>query len=496
MTRSGRSRWQSILALAAIAFVCGAARSAEAQNYRSLKPMPVAEARALTGKVSTILRGAGNPSADDLKVLDDYFMKYFFPSMTVYQPPEALGQLSTSRDWLFTRYLNVAKSQAARDHLTNNTLKAMGAIAQGAYHPAVRYNAALIVGQLEQTPGTPLPASNDVLLALLEKDEINKVPVPTALKVAAIVGLQRRVNGMESALAERVRKAATAVALRKETPDDATPEVYGWVRRSAARLLAAQVAGGMTPDVHQTMVTLISDKSIGLDDRCNIAQLLKPAMYQKAEGLDVESMTIALGDLAKQVLAVETKDAKKYLDELFSGGAAFAPGPGGGFPMGRGGEMGGRGFGGGSVDYTMIEETGPTYERRRMIDRLLAVADGASAVAAGGTDESKAKLRELVAALRDVAVPAAEERALVEKIAPAVQTLSVDVNKLVATWVPAATTEDDAEADEFGAAAAPAPAEPAEEDSPPAADEDDATEEAPAEPAAGPAAEAPAAAAG
>ena len=31
----------------------------------------------------------------------------------------------------------------------------------------------------------------------------------------------------------------------------------------------------------------------------------------------------------------------------------------------------------------MPEELGPTYERRRMIDRLLAIADGASAVAAG-----------------------------------------------------------------------------------------------------------------
>lgn len=479
MTISGRSRWQSILALALVTVACCATRSAHAQNYKALQPTPAPAARALTGRVSTILRGAGNPSAEDLKVLDDYFMKYFFPSMTVYQPPEALGNLATSREWLFTRYINISKSQAARDHLTGNTLKAMGAIAKGGYHPAVRYNAALIIGQLDQTPGTPLPGATEVLVSLLESDEFNKVPAPTALKVAAIIGLQRRLDGMEPALAERVSKAATAVALRKEAPDDASPEVYGWVRKNAAKLLTSQVAKGMTPAVHETMVTLISDKTIDLDDRCNIAQLLKPDMYKTAEGLDLDSMVIALGDLAKQVLTLEAKDAKKYEDEYYgSGGASFAPGGGGGggFAGGRGGEMGmmGGGFGGGM----MPEETGPNYERRRMIDRLLAIVAGTTAVAAGGTDESKAKLNELADSLKSVAIPSAEEKATLEEIAPAVQDLSVDVNKLVATWIPAAAADaaEEPGAGDFGeepAADEPAEGAPAAEEAPaePAGDE-------------------------
>jgi hypothetical protein len=485
MTHPGRLRWQSILALALVAAACGATRSADAQNYRALKPTPIAEARALTGRVSTILRGAGNPSAEDLKVLDDYFNRYFFSSMTVYEPPEVLGQLGTSREWLFTRYINIAKSQGARDHLTSITLKAMTAIAKGGYHPAVRYNAALIIGQLDQTPGAPLPAATEILVSLLENDEFSKVPAPTALKVAAIIGLQRRVDGLEPAMAERVSKAATAIALRKETPDDATPEVYGWVRKNAAKLLTALVAKGMTPAVHQTMVTLISDKTIDLDDRCNIAQLLKPDMYKTAEGLDLDAMTVALGDLAKQVLTLEAKDAKKYEEEFYSGGGGFDPGAGGGagMPMGRGGERGmmGGGFGGAGM---MLEETGPTYERRRMIDRLLAIADGASAVAAGGTDESKAKLSKLVDAVRGVAVASAAEDATLEEIAPAVQDLSVDVNKLVATWIPAAAADaaDEPAAGDFGEE--PVADEPA--DDPAAADagEPEAdVEEAPAKPA-------------
>lgn len=448
MTTSGRSRWQSIFTLALVAVAFGAARPAAAQ--KALKPqIEKAQAAALTGRVATILRDTNDPGDAEKKVLDDLFMKYIFPSMTAYDPPEALGQLANSREQLFTRYINTSKSQGARDYLNSKTLLAMSSIAKGPFHPAVRYNAALIVGQLDQASGTPLPAANEVLISLLESDEFNKTQVPTALKIAAIIGLQRRIAGLEPALAERISKAATAIALRKEAPDDASPEVYGWVRKNAAKLLTAQVAAGMTPAVHQTMVTLISDKTIDLDDRCSIAQLLKPDMYKSAQGLDVNAMTLALGDLAKQALAVEAKDAKKYLDELMKGGVPA--GGMGGFGGGRG-EMGMRGgFGGGGMGMTMLEETGPTYERRRMIDRLLAIADGASAVAAGGDDESKAKLNELVIALRGVAEPATEEKALLEKIAPAVEDLSVDVNKLVATWIPAAAADDEPAAGEFGA---------------------------------------------
>ncbi|BBO36559.1 hypothetical protein [Lacipirellula parvula] len=493
MTRTGRSRWQSIVTLATLAVGCATALTASAQSYRALKPIPLAQAKAISGKVATILRNTTDPSADDTKTLNEFFMKYIFPSMTVYDPPEALGQIAITRDQLFTRYINTAKSQGARDYLTSNTLKAMDAIAKGYYHPASRYNAVLIIGQLNDAAGKPLPAATEPLLAILENTEFKTgnatVEVPTALKLAAMIGLQRRVDGMDPALAARVTKAATAIALLKEAPEDAPPEAYGWVRKQAAKLLAAQVAKSMTPPVQETFVALLADKSIHLDDRCGIAQLLKPEMYTAAQGLDVEAMTNALGELSKQVLSLEADDAKKFEDEFYkNGGGGFGTG-GGGMGFGRGGgEMGMGNFG------MMPEDLGPKYERRRMIDRLLAVADGASAVAAGGTDESKAKLTELAASLRGVAEGSAPDNVSEVQIAPEVRKLAVSVNKMVTTWAPAAAAGDDAAMeDEFGAEAAAD--EPADEAADPAGDAEAAPAGADAvEPAADkPAAEAPAA---
>lgn len=496
MTRTGRSRWQSIVTLATLAVGCVTALTASAQSYRALKPTPVAAAKAISGKVATILRDTNNPGAEETKLLNEFFMKHIFPSMTVYDPPEALGQIALTRDQLFTRYINTAKSQGARDYLASNTLKAMDAIAKGYYHPASRYNAALVIGQLNDASGKPLPAATEPLLVLLENDEFKSgnatVEAPTALKLAALIGLQRRIDGMDPAIAARLTKAATAVALRKETPEDAAPEAYGWVRKQAAKVLAKQVAAGMTPPVQETFVALISDKSINLDDRCNIAQFLKPDMYKAAQGVDTAAITAALGELSKQVLALEVKDAKKFEDEVYKNGA-FATGPGGG-GMGRGMEMGmGRGMEGGmGIGMSMPEDLGPNYERRRMIDRLLAIADGATAVAAGGTDDTKAKLTELATTLRTVAEGSAADAASTEQVAAEVVRLSSNFNKMLAAWAPAAgaASDDSAMDEEFGAEAAAD--EPTDEEAEPAAD----GEAAPAgEEAAEPAADEPAAAA-
>lgn len=470
MTHPGRSRWQSIVTLTVLAALAGGVDSVWAQSFKVIQPqVPAAQLRTLTGQVATILRAANPPSPADIEVLDTYFMKYLYPSITQYEPPSALGQLSTTRDQLFSRYINVAKSQAARDHVVAGTLKAMGAIAKGSYHPAVRYNAVLIIGQLDQTPGKPLPAGTETLVSLLENDEFNKVAVSTALKVGAIVGLQRHVvAGVEPALAERITKATLAIATREEAPDDATPKVYGWVRKQAARLLTTQQAKGLKPEVNQALVTLISDKTIDLDDRCAIAQLLKPDMYKGAEGLDGDAMAVALGDLAKRVLDFEADKAQDYLEEVIGTGG-FAAG-GGGFGMGRGGGFGeGGGFGGmgmGGMGMAMPIDTGPKYEKRRMIDRTLAIADAADAVAAGGSDELKAKLTELSTAIRTVAMGAADDQAVNEDITDSVIRVSKDVTLLVANWGPAAgPAEVEADDEEF-------PMEAPEEEEAPAEEED------------------------
>lgn len=445
MKRHGHLWWQSIVTAVALILSVGAMRPALGQNYKVIPPrVNEAQAKVLGGQVATILRNAAGPDAAAIKLLDDYFKGSYYPLMTSIDA-EALGELAVKREKLFQLYINPVKSQGARDHLYTITLQAMGAIAKGPYHPAVRYNAALILGQLDSQPGVKaLPAGTEALLTLLENEQFNKVAVPTAVKVAAIVSLQRHVRlGVEPPVAERISKAALAVANREELPEDASAKAYGWVRRQAAKVLAMQFEKGLTPPAYETFVRLVADEKMDLDDRCAIAGLLKPEMFSGAQGLDAEAMTQALGGLARKVLAFEAEEAGDYVDAMIGGGVPAAGGFSGRFEGGGGdfGLEGGRGGfgGGGGLDLNALglEDQGPKYEKRRMIDRTIAIVAGAEALKAGGSDELKERLTEFSTMILEVAEAAAPENARNEDIAPSVVQLQEDVDRLVSNWAPA-----------------------------------------------------------
>lgn len=462
MTLHGRLCWQSVVA--ALAVVAAAhSQPAAGQNYKVIEPrVNEAQAKVLGGQVATILRDPAAPAGAANKQLDDFFKGYLYSSMTSTDPIQ-LGLLAEKREQLFQRYINAAKSPAARDYLNTITLQAMGAIAKGPYHPAVRYNAALIIGQLDAQPGAKvLPAATEALLALLENDEFNKTPVPTAVKVAALVSLQRHVRlGVDAPTGERIGKAALAAANREELPEDASAKAYGWVRRQAAKVLAMQHEKGMTPAVLDTFTRLISDSKIELDDRCAIAGLLQPTMFAGAQGLNVDATAQAVGELARDVLEVEAKDAGEFVDQMIEGGVPAGGGFGGGFEGGRGGfgmeggPRGGFGMEGGGMDFAMLgqQDQGPKYEKRRMIDRTLGIVAAAEALKAAGSDELKARLTEFSAAILAVAEAAAPDNADLEAITPEVVQLAKDVNRLVGSWAPAKPAAEDE------AAPAEAPAE-------------------------------------
>jgi hypothetical protein len=461
-----------------------------AQHYQVIQPpVNLAQAKTLSGQVATIIRDAQAPNADAQKILTDFFMRYLYPSMTAYEDPVALGELAKKREDLFQRYINAAKSPQTRDFLNTNTLKAMTAIAKGNFHPAVRYNAALILGQLDVQPGAkPLPAGTEAVLAFLENDQFNNVPVPTAVQIAALVSLQRHVRlGVDPPVAERITKAALAIANREEIPEDATTKSYGWVRRQAAAVLAVQFEKGLTPPVFNAYVRLIRDKKADIDDRCGVAQLLRPSMFQGAQGLAAPDMAVALGELAREVLEIEAEEAEEYLDKVVGAGGgvpAFGGGEGGrgafggergGYGGAFGGERGGYGgrggFGGegGGGFAPMMQDLGPKYEKRRMIDRTLAIVNGAQALAAGSPDELKQRLTEFSSAIQAVAESAAPENAVNEVITDAVLDLRDEVDRLVSRWAPAAPPadevieeEDEAEAAEEAGEPAPAAEAPAE----------------------------------
>jgi hypothetical protein len=229
------------------------------------------------------------------------------------------------------------------------------------------------------------------------------------------------------------------------------------MRTLAAQVLVSQHAAGVTAPVNDVLVNLIGGNELGLDDRCRIAEMLVPGMYSGAQGVDTEGMALAVGKLAKAVLAEERKKAQEYQDEMV-GDNTFVPGGfggggRGGFDGGRGGYGGGGGrggFGGGMMG-EFAEDTGPHYERRRLVDRLVAVQTATGAVMGSGSDDLKQRVTELANLLKDAVTKAADEDTTELALADLVVELARDVNGIVNGWTAdnAPAGGEDAGDDEF-----------------------------------------------
>lgn len=478
-----------VAAAATMALLLVAAPSAMAQQQSPAQ---------LKARVNVILRQAQDPTAAERTILDDYFGKSFFASMND-ASPAGLGKLAETRKVLFTQFLNGRGSQAAQEHVMNLAMKSVGNYAVGNYHPAIRYNAVLIIGQMSK-PGSAAPytPATSALVMMLEKDDFRGVPVTSPVRLAALVGLDRHTSlGADPTLAERITAAALAVATNQETPADASPEVHDWMRRLAVKVLANQQKAGLTVPAYEAMAKLIGSKQVNLDDRCGIAELVRQPMIQGAQGLDPATMALALGRLARDVTAFEAKEARKYRKDIAGddSAAGFAGGLEGGFggpSRGFGGgfspEMGmglEGGFGGGmAID--PAASLGPRIEKRRLLDRLKAVADAADQFGGATADEAKQRMSDLAKPLRNAFDAAAKSDATDLGIASSMIELAGTIEELVDEWAPAEPEPAEGEEEVVEEEAA---------DEAPAAEPADDADAAPAE-AAEPAAAAPADAAG
>jgi hypothetical protein len=451
-----------------------------AAQYKQLQPkIDVREAKRLIPRIASILRTPSMAaiSAEDKQELDSYFLGYLFPAMSQ-SDPAALSRLSKSREVLFRQFIDAAKSAAVRQYLVETTIKAMGAFSVDNYHPAIRYNAVLVLANLDSEPAAmglnakppvPLPEGTKALLLLLEQERIKEIIVPSSVKVGALVGLERHARfGMSDELKPQVEQACHKVIAQQERPADISGDVHGWMKCLAARVLVNLHSSAADAQTHAALTQLVADDKIALNERCYAARMFGRMKYAADPNLDTPATTLALGELAQDILAFEGKEAEKYEKELLGdpsaaggfgapmGGGAFGGGEGmmrssGGYG-GEGGGYGRGGFGGGyggGFGGGMMEEQGPRYEKRRLLQAILSVTQAANAVKPAANEETQNRLESLRKPLQTVADAASDKDALEVDIVQDVMQLRTEINALVSSWTPeeeapAEESEDDA----------------------------------------------------
>ncbi len=144
-------------------------------------------------KIDAILMTGRFADQEEQQKVDDFYSTYFLARWTLLKN---LSHLHDFRNKDLRNHLAAAQERGGPRSSDALVLDFMKKLAAGNYHPAVRVNAMLAIGELNSveptpnTPAVPLPEALKVLLAAVESSKL-----PDGVRAAAMVGIRASRGG-------------------------------------------------------------------------------------------------------------------------------------------------------------------------------------------------------------------------------------------------------------------------------------------------------------
>jgi hypothetical protein len=392
-----------------------------AQEYATMPIDP--NARANRSVAQLCAKDAATYAANKDGKFKDYFVGYHFPMMTRTEP-DKIAEIGKLREELFKLFLKTSNTDL-QQYLSELAYSTMGSIISAQnppYHPAVRYNAILIIGALDdqyspdgRQPPKPFAKATKALTGVVNTATTgNQFPPPVIL--GAIIGLERHAQFHQS-LTPEAKTAMTAALLKLVNNDKPIQEMdrdaYSWMRLRAASALARLGSVGEKNAVHNAIVQLATTAR-SLDDRCAAAALLEKLNYKDVK-LDDAGTAEPLFALARDVAVAEDKRAVDFQERGDTGAVPR-------FQI---------------QEFTPGGTTGPpeTFPRRHVLSRLMDLRSGIKAVKASLPAETQKKADPVLAAL-DTAIAAAASKDTVElNLTVAIRNMAESITQAIPTAV-------------------------------------------------------------
>ncbi|MEX0936684.1 MAG: hypothetical protein WDZ59_02410 [Pirellulales bacterium] len=274
-----------------------------------------------------VSRIMGMPSLSDAdrQVLREYLELYVFGKMAQ-TDPRNLGELAEDRLAFQNTLLDRAENGPVRNELNRLTAGKMREFVEKNFHPATRYNAALILANIDQTkapdfrtPPVPLPDATRYLLSgILMADQFQSGrPVDDYLKAAALVGLQRHAKlNIPDATKSELSSAAVQLLSQSDPPGDRSAAAHLWMRRQAVEILAALGQPGTGNAAYNALLSAVNEQSSPLWFRQAAASAIGRLTFPQDAGLDGAALAAALGRLAVAACDAEAAPAGQTPDQL------------------------------------------------------------------------------------------------------------------------------------------------------------------------------------
>ena len=268
---------------------------------------------------------AGKYEGNQQETLQTYYKKVVLPSWTLeenyYQLPKFRADLRGE-----LRQGKVGPPHTEAVEIISGGLSRLAG--NGRFHPIVRYNAMLMVGDLNEQEAasfnaepTPLPAAVPLMLNALLDEQLD------AVKVAAMVGLARHTRlgfaeENQQLVNQRLIPALVKLAGEKTPPANRSPDGHDWMRCQAIDLLGLLRTPGPNGAVAKALGAIVSDKKDvpekkdkEMTVRAAAARALGSLNYAGASGLDAVKFADALASLALDACARGTAGSGGGEDE-------------------------------------------------------------------------------------------------------------------------------------------------------------------------------------
>jgi hypothetical protein len=259
---------------------------------------------------------------ESIATFDGYYTGYGFKRLI---DPKFLPQITEVRRE-FQRDLRDAKdvrgtTQDAFNHLNELAARILPYIIKDiSYHPVSRYNATLILGDLNHEKATsdraaiPLPQALPVLIGDILMDPRQS----DAVRVAALIGIRRHAESMREhdAMMLAAGRAMTISTMLKiagasKPAPNRTPEGHHWMRRQAVEILGALGDVGAGGAVANALVAVADEKEAPLWLRCSAAESLGRLKFKPTDAAAVKPEVVAkvLRSLSADVCRAEVERA-------------------------------------------------------------------------------------------------------------------------------------------------------------------------------------------
>ncbi len=262
------------------------------------------------------------------------------------QPQNWTSAGANRQEFLRTFYGPLRAQPESRAFLNEIMVEFMSEYIKPAYHPVLRYNAALLLGDLKsrefnqgsQSPEVPYAPATGALLAALEDPQQSD-----AVKVGAWIGLLKHselygvnLGSMAGADKGRVLNLTVATLNAKTPPEGISPEAHQWMRKRAIDVAAAIGNAGRDGALAKALDQVITDDEMPLDMRLSaIAAKGQLAIDQQtAASMDIVKQTADIGKIALEAvgddLAWYDATLKEFLrnrpQSMYDGGG-YSPAP-------------------------------------------------------------------------------------------------------------------------------------------------------------------------